>query len=79
MGYACAKTSVADPTPTPTTRRCSVQGRDLWAVTIGDPSGVHFPDPANPDIPFPKARAAVSDVWADNARRAQGEGEGGGL
>ena len=37
----------------------SVQGRDLWAVTIGDPAGVYYPDPTNPDVPFPKARAAV--------------------
>ncbi|KAG2426292.1 hypothetical protein HXX76_013049 [Chlamydomonas incerta] len=40
----------------------SVQGRDLWAVTIGDPSGVYYPDPANPDVPFPKARAAYIGV-----------------
>eukprot|EP00198_Chlamydomonas_reinhardtii_P001873 XP_001691209.1 predicted protein [Chlamydomonas reinhardtii] len=40
----------------------SVQGRDLWAVTIGDPAGVYYPDPTNPDVPFPKARAAYIGV-----------------
>ncbi|KAG2490691.1 hypothetical protein HYH03_010853 [Edaphochlamys debaryana] len=40
----------------------SVLGRDLWAVSIGNASAPHFPDPLNPAVPFPRPNAALIGV-----------------
>ncbi|GLI59945.1 hypothetical protein VaNZ11_001997 [Volvox africanus] len=37
----------------------SVKGRDIWLVTVGNPTEPTFPDPTSPDVPFPKPKFAV--------------------
>lgn len=36
----------------------SVLGRELWLLTVGDAAQPHFPDAAQPGLPFPKPRVA---------------------
>ncbi|EFJ52216.1 hypothetical protein VOLCADRAFT_87144 [Volvox carteri f. nagariensis] len=36
-----------------------VLGRDLWLITAGSPESALFPDPSNPEVPFPKPKVAL--------------------